>query len=184
YTNVDQVNFFANAINTRTHGIDAVIHGRWNMHKAQLIAILAANVTQTRLFGDIKTPSNLSATSVPKNTLFNEEQRKQIEKGRPRNKIILSLDYKRGMLGFMLRNTRFAKTTDNNTDRPQETFSSKILTDVSVSYHPKAWFTLTAGANNLFDVYPDRIKNDINTSDGRLIYAVNASPFGFMGGNS
>ena len=106
-----------------------------------------------------------------------------MEQGSPRTKIILSLNYKQDKLGFILRNTRFDKTTvfygDN---RPMETYSPKILTDVSVSYTPKSWLTVTTGANNIFDIYPDPIENYVNTNEGRFIYAVNGSPFGFMGG--
>jgi iron complex outermembrane receptor protein len=182
YSNIDEVTFFANAINTTTQGIDAVIHGKWNIHKAQLIAVLAANFTRTRLFGDIKTAANLSATAQNKNTLFNEEQRASLEKGQPRSKVILSFNYKKQKIGFILRNTRFDKTVVYNIDSPDETFSPKILTDVSMSYTPKSWLTITTGGNNIFDVYPDRIINYLNTNEGKSIYSAEGSPFGFMGG--
>jgi iron complex outermembrane receptor protein len=63
-----------------------------------------------------------------------------------------------------------------------EFFSPKILTDISFNYSPKAWVTLTLGINNVFDVYPDRLKNYGNTVEGILIYSNEASPFGFNGG--
>ncbi|HEU5167772.1 MAG TPA: TonB-dependent receptor, partial [Chitinophagaceae bacterium] len=58
---VDQVQFFANAINTRTKGIDMVIKGNWNIHKVTLGFALAANFTRTNLFGNIKTTDKLHA---------------------------------------------------------------------------------------------------------------------------
>jgi len=42
--------------------------------------------------------------------------------------------------------------------------------------------TITIGANNVFDVYPDRIKDYRNTGDGIYIYGMEATPFGFNGG--
>jgi iron complex outermembrane receptor protein len=41
---------------------------------------------------------------------------------------------------------------------------------------------LTIGANNIGDVYPDKLKNFLNTSDGRFVYSRNATQFGFNGG--
>ncbi|HEY5772483.1 MAG TPA: hypothetical protein VIS75_07640, partial [Chitinophagaceae bacterium] len=68
------------------------------------------------------------------------------------------------------------------TIRPLETFSPKILTDVSICYTPQSWLSITAGANNVFNVYPDRLKNYVNTAEGRNIYALDVWQFGFMGG--
>ncbi len=98
--------------------------------------------------------------NVNTNTLFNREERGKLEIGQPDSKIILSLNYKTNKFGVLVRNTRFGKTGTRfiNPDlNPDENFSSKILTDLSLSYTPKSWLTFTAGANNIFDVYPDRI---------------------------
>jgi iron complex outermembrane receptor protein len=182
YGNVFQVSFFSNAINTETHGIDVVIHGQWNVHAAQIIAVMSANFTRTRLFGDIKTAPNLSPTTANANTLFNEEQRTNLEEGQPRSKILVSLIYKKQKFELMLRNTRFGETAFKLVDKPRESFSPKILTDFSISYTPKLWVTLTLCANNIFDVYPDRIRDYQNTSEGEYIYATQSSPFGYNGG--
>ena len=187
YPDVGQVSFFSNAINTKTKGIDIVIHGKWKIRKAQLIGSLAANFTKTRLFGEIKKVPNLSDSTANINSLFDDEQRSDVERGQPRSKIILSLNYQREKIGFILRNTRFGENaydfSDNvNIIRPLETFSPKIITDVSICYIPRSWLSITAGANNVFNVYPDRIKNDVNTGEGRNIYALDVWQFGFMGG--
>ena len=182
YENIVQVQFFSNAINTKTHGIDVVLHGKWNLHRAKLIAVASLNLTRTELFGDIKTAANLPSTPENENTLFNDEQTTHLEEGQPRNKIIVSLNYKLEKVGFMLRNTRFGETSFRNPNQPKETFSAKILTDFSVSYAPKTWLTLTAGANNIFDVYPDTIENFNSTNQGLYIYATQSSPFGHNGG--
>ena len=185
YPEVDQVQFFTNAINTRTRGIDIVLNSNWNIKKANLMVMLAANFTRTNLFGEIKTSHNLSADSLNTNTLFNREERAKVENGQPHGKIILSANYKTRKLGFQLRNTRFGKTAivfDSNDITRDEFFSPKILTDFSINYTPKPWITLTTGANNIFDVYPDHLRNSLNTGEGMFIYAPEASPFGFNGG--
>jgi iron complex outermembrane recepter protein len=183
YPDIQQVSFFSNAIHTRTKGIDIVIHGKWKIRKAQLSSSLAANFTKTDLFGEIRTASNLSATIENKNSLFDDEQKSDVERGQPRSKIILSLNYQREKTRFILRNTRFGENAYQFTNpRPMETFSPKILTDVSISYTPKSWLSITAGANNVFNVYPDRIKNYVNTGEGRNIYALDVWQLGYMGG--
>lgn len=182
----DQVQFFTNAINTKTAGADIVFDGKWNVGKASLDANLSANFTGTYLFGAVKTTDKLPAERNA-NTLFNIEERTKIEKGQPNEKIIFSIICNKPRTGFIVRNTLFGKTSTatiyNNPDRVlYEHFSSKILTDISFDYLPKQWVTLTVGADNIFDVYPDRLKNPDNTALGTLIYSNDASPFGFNGG--
>jgi len=184
---VDQVQFFTNAIHTRTKGLDVVFDGNWNIRKANLGISLGANFTSTRLFGDIKTSEKLPADSLTTNKLFNIEDIERVEKGQPRDKIILSVIYKIGKTKLVVRNTRFGKTSiapifTNPTRIMYESFSPKILTDISLTYSLKTWVTMTLGANNVFNVYPDRLKYYENTVQGSRIYSAEASPFGFNGG--
>ena len=190
-TDVNQVQFFANAINTRTKGLDIVINGNWKIKKASLMAMLAANFTQTRLFGEIKKAGYLKADSLNSNTLFNIEERTKLKKSQPADKYILLLTYKTGKTSLIIRNTRFGKAliapayTDLITKATEflyESFSPKILTDISLIYSVKKWVNITLGANNVFNVYPDRINDYRNTGEGVNIYGQEATPFGFNGG--
>ncbi len=182
---VDQVQFITNAINTKTSGIDIVMNGNWKVCKASLGLMLAANFARTNIFGPIQIADNLKDTSTNTNTLFNREEKEKIENGHPGSKIILSANYKKGKVEILIRNTRFGKTSAvfSSADKSRdEFFSAKILTDVSINYSPKPWLIITAGANNIFDVYPDRLKNYLNTTEGILIYSNEAMPFGYNGG--
>ena len=187
YPNIDLVQFYVNAINTRTSGIDAVLNGNWKINKTTLGIMLAANFNRNTIFGRIKTTDKISDTSRYTNTLFGIEERTTLEKDQPEEKIILSATVNKGKFGFTFRNTVFGKTAsativNDPTDTLYEFFSSKILTDISISYTPKSWLTITAGANNIFDIYPDRLKNYDNTDEGIEIYSNGASPFGYNGG--
>jgi iron complex outermembrane receptor protein len=185
YSDITQVRFYVNAISTRTQGVDIVLNGNWKIKKANLLAMLAANFTQTTLFGDIKAAGKLTPDSINTNTLFGREEKGKLEHGQPNNKIILSLNYKTNKFGLVVRSTRFGKTGtrfNNPAANPDENFSPKILTDFNLNYTPKSWLTLTAGANNIFNVYPDPIRNFANTESGSDIYSKEASPFGFNGG--
>jgi iron complex outermembrane receptor protein len=179
---INRVSFFANAINTRTKGIDIVLDGYWSSKNESFGISLAANFNSTRLFGDIKTSDKLATISGSSNTLFNSEERTRIEKGQPGCKIILFTIYQTGNIKLMIRNTRFGKTMIAPLLLPVENFSSKILTDVSLSYSLRKWTTVTIGANNIANIYPDRLKHYANTSQGGWVYNPEASPFGFNGG--
>ncbi len=185
YPNIDVVQFYTNAINTRTHGIDAVLNGSWNINKTTLGMTLAANFNRNAIFGPIKTTDKISDTPRYTNTLFGIEERTKLEKDQPGEKIILSAIVNKGKFGFTFRNTLFGNTgsaTIADPDTLYESFSSKIITDISISYAPKPWLTITAGVDNIFDVYPDRLQHYYDTGDGISIYSDGASPFGYNGG--
>ncbi len=188
HPDVDQVQFITNAINTRTRGIDLVMNGNWKIHKANLGFMLAANFNRTNIFGPIQLADSLDATTTNTNILFNVEEKEKIEHGQPGSKIILSMIFSKGKFGFIFRNTRFGNTATTTlfvsptSDTLYESFSPKILTDISINYSPRSWLTITVGANNVFNVYPDRLKNYRNTNEGILIYGNEAMPFGYNGG--
>ena len=187
FPEIDGVQFITNAINTKNRGIDIVMNGKWNIHKASLGFILAANFTRTNIFGPVQLADSLKNNTQNTNTLFNIEEKEKLEHGQPGSKIILSTTLSKGKFEFVIRNTRFGNTASttlvtNPRDTLYESFSPKILTDISIGYTPKSWLTITAGANNVFNVYPDRLKNNRNTTDGILIYGNEAMPFGYNGG--
>jgi len=61
-----------------------------------------------------------------------------------------------------------------------QTYGDKWVLDASVSYKPSSNWTLTLGADNLLDEYPDRTEDLQNSTFGMLPYS-NYSPFGFNG---
>ena len=75
----------------------------------------------------------------------------------------------------------------NATGTLDQTYSAKAITDLNASYTLRR-YTLTVGADNVFDVYPDRNLNpgDPATGNGGIsnfgIFPYNGiSPFGFNG---
>jgi iron complex outermembrane recepter protein len=181
---IDQLQFFSNAINTRTYGADIVLNGNWNIQKAQLGLTVAANFTRTGVFGVIQTASNLPADSLNTNTLFKRSDRGSVEKGQPASKINFHISYNNRKIGLDVNTTRFGKTAvlNDSTSRLDEFLSPKILTDVSFHFMATTFMTLTVGANNIFNVYPDALKHPENTNQGTFIYSPEASPFAFNGG--
>ena len=90
----------------------------------------------------------------------------------------------RGKYRFTLRNTYFGSTATatiaaNSVDTLFQNFSPRILTDCSMKYHPTSWLTITVGANNILNVFPDRVANP---PDGGSLYSNAATPYGTNGG--
>ncbi len=75
------------------------------------------------------------------------------------------------------------------TNRCVQTFRGKALFDATLNYAFTESFSLTVGANNIFDTYPDKwnAKRDGFTggaasySNGQTPYTRNAGQFGFNG---
>ena len=50
------------------------MNSNWKIKKNKLIAMLAANVTRTRLFGEIKVAKNLKPDALNTNTLLDDRK--------------------------------------------------------------------------------------------------------------
>ena len=153
--------FFANAVNTRTLGIDIVANER--------IAPAAANFNKTEVtsFNSSSSTINNDVTvgvNNLQNRLFDRQQRTRLERGNPRSKVNLSAAYTVGKFGVEARTVRFGEiqSADANPARASldQTFSAKWITDLTVSVQLAKQLGLTLGVNNLFDVYPDKIYVD------------------------
>lgn len=172
--NATAATFFANAINTETKGIEAVISHKANFGNVTLNSDLAITQSQTRQTGNIKASPQLSQ-AANLNRYYSEMSRVYLEEAIPRFKASLmnSVTYKK--LEVFLRNVYFGEVTDPNTvdvngdgqigasivnGRAVETehpiWGGKIITDLSAGYEVYKGLKLTIGANNLFDIYPDR----------------------------
>jgi len=119
YLGVNNVNFFANAANTRTTGIDIVAHSRFPIGKSSLNFTVGANfnkneVTEINSTTLINDPAKNDPTKTPddwfKNRLFDRQQRSRIEVWQPNSKINLSLTYSTGKFDISIRAVRFGES--------------------------------------------------------------------------
>lgn len=191
FPDVNSAAFFTNAIDTRTKGIDIVVTKLFRMGDANLNLTLAGNLNKTEVTNTKQQSTQLSTDpSLNSKILFNAEERGRIERGQPRNKFTIGLNYSLKKLNFNIRTTRFGEvatiffnTSNFQTDPTRdEFFGARFVTDASLSYKIANFLTWTIGANNIGDVYPDKLRNFLNTSDGRFVYSRNATQFGFNGG--
>ncbi|CAN5903028.1 TonB-dependent receptor [soil metagenome] len=190
-TGIQGGRYFTNAIDTKTHGYDLIANYGLSLGSNSLLKLSAAyNHTTTRVTFVDTLPTNLSGL---KTSLFDRTEQARIELGNPENNLILSGNYTIDKLGILLRSQRFGQVTSygltsTNAAGPlDQTFSPKWITDLSGSYGYMR-FTITAGADNIFDVYPDRnnsngslsLGNGGTSNFGIFPYA-GITPFGFNG---
>jgi iron complex outermembrane receptor protein len=167
--------FFANAIDTKSNGIDFVV-----THKASLSngvtfkTDFSGTISQTRAIGGIH-GSQILIDNGQINRYYSEASRVYMEEAVPRVKANLTntLTYKK--FNLFLRNVYFGAVTDPNTadvngdgyvggklingvfvETEHPEWSGNIITDLSVGYEFSKSIKFTIGANNLLDIYPDK----------------------------
>jgi iron complex outermembrane receptor protein len=193
---VQVVQAFANIIDTKTNGLDVIIAASPKAGKGTLDITLAANFNETTI-KKVKGTQNIPAVpdSVGNYFFFDRGEQSRVELANPKNKIALSVGYTLNKTTIMVRATRFGKVSSWNPDpRLDESYGPKTVTDASISYSIIPQVRVTIGANNIFDIYPDKLqwfrsgkgdKSNIyysNTSNGLFVYSRNATQFGMNGG--
>ena len=185
---VGSAQFFMNAADTETRGGEIV--ASWNVpfiNRGDLELNFLGALMQTKI-RSINLPAGLPAG------LFTEQDRSIIEEWQPNSRFTLSGLYQLDRLSAMVMVHRYGSYTV--TDGAKQTFDPKYVTDVQLSYNFGLFGIFKLGANNLFDVTPDR--NTIGQSrSGRIIdeqgnvivdspgvfqYSRRSAPFGFNGG--
>ena len=199
-------NFFTNAIDTRAKGLEAVISYRTifagvNKLRFTLAAIFIENEVKKGANGSpIIKASDILINSGQLGNYFNREDQSRIEVANPTSKGNFTTNFNHNKFGAMLRFAHFGKVTyldpainpanpaafplNAFTDLRETTdqeFSSKTVTDLSLSYDLAKSFTITVGANNIFDVYQDKHTHSNNVSAGRFIYSRRVQQMGVNG---
>ena len=182
--NITSFKFFTNAIDTKTSGVDVVaMYENTRIGKGDLDITLGANYNSTKLIGPVRTSSIFETQG---NQLFDRKEVSRIESARPATKVMLQLSYNIKNFGININNTHFGEVTWRHASDPSkdQTFSSKLLTDLCINYSLLENLSLSLGANNIFDIYPDKLdaKGDVVTNlGGRFEYPWDVNQFGFNG---
>lgn len=186
---VNAAQFFANAIDTETKGLDVVISHNTNLSNIKLENSFAINFNKTIKVGNIHSSGALQSTDLEK-IYFGERSRVYLEEAVPRVKASLSHTISWKKLNFYLRNSYFGKVTgadilDVNGDgiigeREHQSITDKIITDVSLAYQFTQNVGLTLGVNNLFDIYPTR-NLPAASNNNQFVYSRSTSQFGQNG---
>ena len=161
--NVGQAQFFSNAVNTRTMGIDAVVTYAVSLGSAgRLQTTLAGNFNELKAeLAKANVSSTLSSFPGAEDTYFNEHEKLFLQASAPKTKINLSFDYKIKRFNTFLRFTRFdyVKLLDAISVETHY-YTPKITTDLTLGYDLTPKLSIYAGGTNLFNVYPDKQKKN------------------------
>lgn len=183
------VQYFTNGFDTTTKGIDVVGSYRTDLAGGRLNLTLAYNYNRSNV--DRFNPGVIGV-----------QQLIDIKYLAPAHRANFAANWQMGNFTLNLRESYYGEWRDS-TDYPLragniagnpiidgQRFGARFVTDLDVSYTFAEHYTLTIGANNLFNVYPDKIQatvdNPIFALTGSIsngsVYPRSGGPFGINGG--
>ena len=170
--------YFTNAIDTRTRGIDVVGSYRWDLAAGTFDLTAGYNYSKTEITRIADNPAELESGGLNLERIDRAE-RGRIERGVPRDKLLLAGVWDTGDWSFTAGTTRYGSfQTTPNASANDQTYGAKWLVDVSATWRLDGW-SFTVGGDNVFNQYPD--ENIFgNSTNGQFPYN-SASPFGFNG---
>jgi iron complex outermembrane receptor protein len=190
---INQAQFFANAIDTKTQGIDVVGDYAIDTGAGTVTLSAAANFTKTEVT-DVHLPPSLvdrfSTTANPgqlRTFFFGRLAQNRIEDSVPHQKGNAAIRYNFRQVSALVRanyygRVRYKSDQASDGSYSDETFSAKTLFDADIGYQFTKNFQLVVGADNLLNTFPDQQKNPANLSSGRFVYSRNVTQFGQNGG--
>ncbi|MBC6699136.1 TonB-dependent receptor [Hymenobacter puniceus] len=194
FDGISEIRFFTNAIDTRTRGIDLVTTYKTELTDAsRLTASLALTFNATNIENTRDTPAALQAGTANRILLIDTVSIGLIERAQPRQKILLSATYQIGKFSVTPRASYFgavtafekptATTAIPNPRHISQEFKGKTLFDLALVYNPAKVVSITLGANNITNVYPDKVDSSrfASYSNGEIPYSRNVAQFGFNG---
>ena len=174
------VNYFTNAFDTTTKGVDVVGTYRTDLGGGKLNLTMAYNYNQNKV-------TRVNGGFV--NGVVGPAQIVDAENLAPHHRMNLAANWQMG--AFTLNTAgHYYSSWRTESDYPGQVFGSKFTADLDVSYTFMEHYTLTLGSTNVFNTYPDKIaasaSNHIYTvtnslADGQ-IYPRSGGPFGINGG--
>jgi iron complex outermembrane receptor protein len=182
------INIFSNAVNTRSKGLEFVAtlnsnYGQWG----RVDWSLAANANKTDVI-----KINQAPTQLQPQTLLDAAAISDIETASPKVRVNLGALWKFGPWTVNARENFYGRASEKGSEDGAVYYETVVkptaITDLEVSYqYGKAW-TVSVGANNLFNQYPNHINANLlaeqraNLDNAAVTVYPSFSPFGINGG--
>jgi iron complex outermembrane receptor protein len=179
--NIRRVQFFTNAVDTKTQGLDLVAFYNKPLGANTFTATLAATFNKTKFDSGVRTSPQLVSAGITE--VVGVNMRGLVEVAQPRNKFILSLAYDHSKFNANVRASRFGKIEDVDSKDAAGKFQvkkAKNVVDLSLGYKFTSKITFNVDANNVFDEFPDRNLYG-GIFDGLSPYGRSTSQFGLLG---
>jgi iron complex outermembrane recepter protein len=160
--NVVGAQFFTNALDTKTLGLDLIATYTTMLGPGRLQASLSANFNQMTL-GAINTTVKLEGQE---DTYFGAREKAFLLASAPPYKVNLTLDYKVNRFNVNLRFVQFGGITLVDWAGEDDVYTPKLTTDLAFGYNLTEKVKLVLGSSNLLNTLPD-IQNIDTESGGR-----------------
>ena len=175
--------YFTNAIDTRTRGVDVTADYRRPTGRGELGLAATFNYTRTTIPNEccIPLPPELEGTDEELMGRYDEGGLLAMTEERPEWRATGTGQYRRGAWNGLLRYSYYGEYTSSLYSYSGDdvaTYGAKGLLDAEVGFTAARLFRVAVGARNLLDTYPDRM----SYNNGFDIFPYPpASPFGYNG---
>ena len=163
---IDNVQFFANGVNTETAGVDLVLNWKKKLKNSKLAIDLSGNINHMKI-------TKINNKLLDQETFFGVRDQRYLLASAPKSKFNLGINYEVKKLKTSLNFTRFSKvklidwqvsqdlSNYNNSEEERlaaslDIYQSKITTDLHFSYQLNTTINIQLGADNLFNIYPTK----------------------------
>jgi len=151
--NVGAAQFFTNAVDTKTNGVDVIATYGGNLGQGKLNLTLAANFNEMKVQA-IHTTAQLAGKEE---TYFGVRERYFLLASAPKHKINFSADYTVNRFNLFARVTRFSglKLIDFNFDESDpDIYDPRYTVDLTLGFKISDNFNIAIGGVNILDAYP------------------------------
>lgn len=179
---VESVRFFANAVDTKTQGVDVVLTYDRDAFAGAFGVDLSFSYADTDITRYAPTPAPLRGIDASFR-LVGVEETNTIESAAPKWKTVLTADWENARWSLLGRLSAFGPATRvfnfGGGFEPAQEYGAELQLDAEGEYRFTDHVALALGVSNLLDNYPDRSISDINYF-GNLPYDI-LSPIGVNG---
>jgi iron complex outermembrane receptor protein len=186
FPGVGAAQFFINAVDTTTNGVDVVIDYNYRLPKGALKATAAANFTATSV-DDVHVPQSMldRFSGIPmgkeqvQNLFLGRYGRNRLEDVLPRQKGTLGLRWDYAAFSAGVRGNYYGPTVYRSDSGPDldESYGAKVTLDVDLGYRFSG-IALNIGATNVLNTFPDEQVHNENRNSDQFLYSPASVPAG------
>jgi iron complex outermembrane receptor protein len=182
------INIFSNAVNTKSRGLEFVATLASNYGEyGKVDWSAAANYNKVEVI-----KINQAPTQLRPQTLLDAAAIADIETASPKLRVNLGALWKTGQWSVNLREAFYGKSSSLDSSDGAVYYENAVgptwITDLELAYQLNRAWTMSIGANNLFNKYPDQVNATLlaerraNLDNGAVAIYPSFSPFGINGG--
>ena len=172
---LDNVQFFANGVDTETKGLDMILNWKKVLDKSKISIHLSGNVNYMKL-------TEIKNNELDADTFFDARDQQFLLGSAPKSKFNLSFNYEFKKLETSINFTRFSRiklidwqiredvanfnnSASERLNAATDIYKPKVTTDLHFNYQLNTATNLQLGVNNIFNIYPSR-QNGYTDSGG------------------